>query len=220
MGCGCNPAPLHPVTAGWFTLRPMADRTDAAMPPLQRTLLLLGLTAALGLAAAARAGESEAGLQQQVQQALWPADIVASADQYLGSYPQGPFAGQARALREQAATAQRVLSRRDVQLYRSAFQPAADDAARAELRRAALGDRQAAVRLAHGFHRGTGSLPRDANRYVGWLQYAASLGDERASYELALHFRRDAQPVLAAVYEARAVELGFTPPRDLDHVRK
>ena len=32
--------------------------------------------------------------------------------------------------------------------------------------------------------------------------------------------RRDAQPVLAAKYEARAVELGFTPPRDLDHFRK
>jgi hypothetical protein len=46
------------------------------------------------------------------------------------------------------------------------------------------------------------------------------LGDEKANYELALHYRREAQPVLAAQYEARAVELGFTPPRALDHVRK
>jgi hypothetical protein len=191
------------------------------MSALQRTTLLLGLTVALGLARAAQPGDAELALQQQVQQALWPADIVASADQYLSRYPQGPFAAQAHALREQASAAVRVLSRRDVRLYRSAFQsPAGGDDARAELRRAALGDRRAALRLAHGHRRGEGGLPQDANRYVGWLQYAASLGDERASYELALHYRRDAQPVLAAVYEARAVELGFTPPRDLDHVRK
>jgi TPR repeat protein len=191
------------------------------MSPLKRTILLLGLTAALGLAQAAQPGDAEGSLQQQVQQALWPADIVASADQYLNRYPQGPFAAQARALREQAAPAVRVLSRRDVRLYRSAFQTPADDGgARDELRRAALGDRQAAVRLAHGHQRGEGGLPQDFNRYVGWLQYAAYLGDERASYELALHYRRDAQPVLAAMYEARAVELGFTPPRDLDHIRK
>ena len=191
------------------------------MSPLQRTLLLIGLTAASVFTTAVRASESETALQQQVQQALWPADIVASAETYLGRFPQGPFAAQARLLRDQAGSAVRVLSRRDVKLYRSAFQPGADDgAARDELRRAALGDRQAAVRLAHSFQRGGEALPLDANRYVGWLQYAAYLCDERASYELALHFRRDAQPVLAAVYEARAVELGFTPPRDLDHVRK
>ncbi|MBX3607865.1 MAG: hypothetical protein KF788_21510 [Piscinibacter sp.] len=189
------------------------------MHPFHRTALTLGLAALLGFAGTAQAAEAEA-LQQQVQQALWPADIVAGADQYLARYPQGPFAAQARELRERATAAMRVLGRRDVRLYRSAFLSAEDDGARAELRRAALGDREAAVRLAHGHQRGESGLTQDFNRYLGWLQYAASLGDERASYELALHYRRDAQPVLAAMYEARAVELGFTLPRDLDHIRK
>ena len=109
----------------------------------------------------------------------------------------------------------------DVRLYRSAFQSATDvSAAQEDVRRAALGDIAAAVRIAHLHQRGEAGMAQDMNRYVGWLQYASMLGDDRASYELALHYRREAQPALAAKYEARAVELGFTPPRDLDHVRK
>ncbi|MCW5662747.1 MAG: hypothetical protein KIT35_02830 [Piscinibacter sp.] len=186
------------------------------MSVLQRLALPIGLTLALLAAPAARAQapDSEAALRDQLQQATWPADIVAAAERYLQRYPQSPLAGQARQWRAQAELGARVLAERDVRLYRSAFQPeAAAPDARDDLRRAALGDRAAAVRLAH-------EARRDTPRYLGWLQYAAQLGDERASYELALHYRRAAQPVLAAVYEARAVELGFVPPRDLDHVRK
>lgn len=186
------------------------------MSPLQRLTLPLGLTLALLFVAPVRAQapDSEAALREQLQQALWPADIVAAAERYLQRYPQSPFAVQARQWRGQAEFGSRVLAERDVRLYRSAFQPeTAPPQPRDELRRAALGDRAAAVRLAH-------EARQDTPRYLGWLQYAARLGDERASYELALHYRREAQPVLAAVYEARAVELGFVPPRDLDHVRK
>lgn len=186
------------------------------MSLLKRLTLPLGLTVALVFTPALRAqtADGEGTLREQLQQALWPADIVGSADRYLQRYPQSPFAAQARQWRSQAELGSRVLAERDVRLYRSAFQPeAAEGLGRDELRRAALGDRAAAVRIAH-------ALRQDTPRYLGWLQYAARLGDERASYELALHYRREAQPVLAAVYEARAVELGFVPPRDLDHVRK
>lgn len=191
-----------------FTVRPAA------------ALLALGL--ALGSAHAATAGglDGEGALREELQQAVWPADIVRLADQYLARYPAAPWAGDATALRERAGMTAVVLKRNDVRLYRSAFQAADADAQLHEsLRRAALGDSAAAVRLARMHQRGEG-VAQDTNRYVGWLQYASMLGDERASYELALHFRRDAQPVLAAKYEARAMELGFTPPRDLDHFRK
>lgn len=57
-------------------------------------------------------------------------------------------------------------------------------------------------------------------RALGWLQYAAALGSEDAAYALALHYRRDAQPLLAARYESRAAELGLQPPPALDHLRK
>lgn len=182
---------------------------------------VLGLGLVFGGAAAAANPESEGALRQKLQQAVWPADIVRLADQYLSRYPSAAWAGSASALRERAGMTMVVLKRNDVRLYRSAFQPASDAGAiQDDVRRAALGDIAAAVRLAHLHQRGDAGMAQDMNRYVGWLQYASMLGDDRASYELALHFRREAQPVLAAKYEARAVELGFTPPRDLDHVRK
>ncbi len=188
---------------------------------LHRATLLFALSTLLGSAFAAPPAENEGKLQQQLQQAVWPGDIVDLATQYLVRFPSGSAAGQARTLRDQAGATMRVLSARDVRLYRNAFVEAGDGASlQAELRRAALGDRQAAVRLARLHQRGEGGVARDENRYLGWLQLAAMLGDDRASYELALHYRREAQPVLAAQYEARAVELGFTPPRDLDHIRK
>lgn len=181
---------------------------------------LLGLALAGPVPARAATGDGEGALREELQQAVWPADIVRLADQYLSHYPGGQAADDASALRARAGVTAVVLKRNDVRLYRSAFQPAPDPALHEDLRRAALGDAGAAVRLARAHQRGAAGAPQDANRYVGWLQYASMLGDERASYELALHFRREAQPVLAAKYEARAVELGFTPPRDLDHVRK
>lgn len=184
---------------------------------------VLGLSLVFGAAHAATptGAESEGSLRQELQQAVWPADIVRLADQYLSRYPGAAWAGSASTLRERAGMTMVVLKRNDVRLYRSAFQPATEATEiQDDVRRAALGDIAAAVRLAHLHQRGEAGMTQDMNRYVGWLQYASMLGDDRASYELALHFRRDAQPVLAAKYEARAVELGFTPPRDLDHFRK
>ena len=60
----------------------------------------------------------------------------------------------------------------------------------------------------------------EVGRYEGWMQYAAALGNGIASYELALHYRRVEQPLLAAQFESRARELGYTPPPSLDNSRK
>jgi len=180
----------------------------------------LTLMICCALPAAAEPADNEAALRAQLDSALWPGDIVRLADQYRRQFPDGPAAAAADAWRERAAESMRVLGRNDVRLHRAAFRPAepAEDWA-ADLRLAALGDRAAAVRLAH-----RARLSEDGNavahRYVGWLQYAAQLGDERASYELALHFRQQAQPVLAARYEDLALSLGFQPPVALDNLRK
>lgn len=180
------------------------------------------LTAALALspgAAQAAADSDEAALRAAVGSAVWPADIVRAADRYLEHHAASNGAAAVAAERERAAAAWQLVSRQDLRLYRSAFQPPPDQPAqRDELRRAALGDREAVLRLARA-HRPSDEHPA-ALRYVGWLQYAAALGDERSAYELALHFRRTAQPVLAAQYETQALAMGFQPPPTLDHVRK
>ena len=61
-----------------------------------------------------------------------------------------------------------------------------------------------------------------ALKYVfrGQGQIAAELGNGIASYGLALHFRRRNQAQPAARWEARASELGHTPPASLEHYRK
>jgi TPR repeat protein len=108
-----------------------------------------------------------------------------------------------------------------VRLYRSAFQPKTTRTDWIEeLKKAARGDKDAAARIARTYLRGEGDVERDPNRYEGWLQYAAALGNGIASYELALYYRRQGQPVPAAQYESRAKELGYTPPRGLDNIRK
>ena len=62
--------------------------------------------------------------------------------------------------------------------------------------------------------------PSDVSRYEGWMQYAAAPGNGIASYDLTLHYRRTEQPLLASQFEARARELGYTPPPSLDNTRK
>lgn len=168
------------------------------------------------------AGDAETALRQTMQEALWPADIVRAARDYLQQYPQGNWADAARALLERAGPGVQALSRKDVRLFRSAFQqvPSSPEF-EADLRKAALGDVAVAFRLARHYQRGGDTDAATAgSRYIGWLQYAAVLGHQNAAYELALHFRQQDQPALASQYEARAVALGYTPPTVLDHLRK
>lgn len=173
-------------------------------------------------AAPARAAEqvSEETLRIRLQSASWPADIVRLANEYKARFPQTDFRPTAEGLGRRADVAVRALGRRDVQLYRSAFETPPETAElRDALNRASLGDAAAALRLARAYRTGDG-VTADTNRYVGWLQYAASLGNDTASYELAVHYRRNAQLPLASLYEARATDLGYVAPRDLDHTRK
>jgi len=169
-------------------------------------------------ASAAQPESTEPALRAAVEQAVWPGDIVRAADQYLRAFPEGSDAAEVQALRQRAGDAWRLVSRNDVRLYRSAFTPREGGESPQDMRLAALGDRDAAVRLAHASRRIDDA--QGTQRFVGWLQLASMLGDERASYELALHFRRTDQPILAARYEAVALALGYQPAPGLDHARK
>lgn len=166
-------------------------------------------------------GVSEQGAWEQVQAALWPADVVARADAYLREFPAGRFAASATVARDGAREAEAALRSRDVRLFRSAFAAEVGDALyRDDLGKAARGDKDAAARIAAMFRAGSNALARDIKRWEGWLQFAVELGNGIASYDLALHYRASDQPHLASRYEGRARALGFTPPPTLESTRK
>ena len=165
----------------------------------------------------APSGATEPALRDALQRALWPADIVQRSDDYLRWFPDHASAAVVLAQRQRASASTELLRRSDVDLFRAAFAPQPSDGPEADdLRRAALGDADAAFRLAQQ----PSVLDAVARRRVGWLQYAAQLGSDRAAYALSLHYRRASQPLMAAQFEARAVALGFQPPAGLDHARK
>lgn len=153
-----------------------------------------------------------------VDQSIWPQDVSKLADSYLQRHPQGRRATAAVAALEGAKEASQVLKRTDVRLYRTAFNLTEDmsEDVRADIHKSARGDKDAAARVARRY-RDNAATP---GRYEGWLQYASGLGNGIAAYELALHYRRSAQPLLASQFESRARELGYTPPPTLDHYRK
>lgn len=185
---------------------------------VRRRLAPLPPAAALAASAPARfASRDEAVDWAQLEAALWPAEVERLAAEFLNNHGSSRLAGSAQVAREGAREAMQILRRNDVRLFRSAFQPS-DHASPAELAKAGRGDKDAAARLARQYGRDAGRF--DIGRYEGWLQYAAALGNGIASYELALHYRRVAQPLLAAQFEARARELGYTPPPSLDNTRK
>jgi hypothetical protein len=158
---------------------------------------------------------------REVEEKLWPAEIVKLADAFLQKYPISPLAAGAQVAREGANDAVTALRSSEVKLFRSAFSPKTTDPHwLSEWRKAARGDKDAAARIARAHLRGEGEIPADPNRYEGWLQYAAALGNGIASYELAVYYRRQEQPVPAAQYETRARDLGYRPPSTLDNVRK
>ncbi|MFN0185278.1 MAG: hypothetical protein ACKVQR_15815 [Aquabacterium sp.] len=190
---------------------------------MNKRIALLGLIAVAMIAhgsASAAPLPTEGVLRAQLRSVVWPDDIVRLSDEYLRRFPKGPVAADAARRSGRAALARNVLQTQDVQLFRTAFVAVARvPALRRDVERAALADAEAALRIAHALHKGP-DAPADADRYVGWLQFASSLGNGEASYELALHYRRSAQMPPASRYEARAVEQGFQPPPALDHVRK
>jgi hypothetical protein len=163
----------------------------------------------------------EAAAWRELEENLWPADIVKLAEAYLQRYPSSKLAGSVQVARQGAVDAVQALRSNEVRLFRSAFQPKTTEPRwLAEWRKAARGDKDAAARIARAYLRGDGDIATDPNRYEGWLQYAATLGNGIASYELAVYYRRQKQPVPAAQYETRARDLGYTPPSTLDNIRK
>jgi len=152
---------------------------------------------------------------------FWPADIVKLAEAFLQKFPASRLSGGVQVAREGASDGAKALRSSEVKLYRSAFQPKTTvERWLAEWHKAARGDKDAAARIARAHLRGDGDIAADPNRYEGWLQYAAALGNGIASYELAVYYRRQGQPTPAAQYETRARDLGYTPPTSLDNQRK
>jgi hypothetical protein len=165
--------------------------------------------------------EDEARDWAALQTTVWPPDVMRAAETFLTRYPQSKLAGGAEVAREGAKEAAAILQRNDVRLYRRSFDAQAytDELARADLQKAARGDKDAAARVGR-LWRTSAASGAELSRYEGWMQYASELGNGIASYELALHYRRLDQPQPAARWEARARELGYTPPPSLDNQRK
>ena len=157
---------------------------------------------------------------EQLQELVWPADVARLADDYLRNHPGSRLTASVQVAREGALEAALILRRKEVRLFRSAFDLSAQASPvhRADLAKAGRGDKDAAARLARSYRRDAGRS--DNGRFEGWSQFAAALGNGIAAYELALHYRRVEQPLLAAQYESRARELGYTPPPSLDNTRK
>jgi hypothetical protein len=192
-----------------------------ALTMLAGTGAATGQTQVAGKAAAAPVDPAEAALRQALQDALWPADIMKLSADYLRQHPRGPWADAARVLYERSRDSVHILGRNDVYLFKPAFQvKSVGPEVRPDIRKAALGDQDAAIRLAYWCKAADKDLAEPLGRYIGWMQYASLLGHDRASYELALYYRQVDQPALSAMYEARAVALGYVLPTALDNVRK
>jgi TPR repeat protein len=185
------------------------------------SVLSLLLWCGQALAATPQSGETEPALRQALQEATWPADITRLAANYLDRYPLASGAATAKRLQQQALKPESVLARTDVRLYRRAF--VVSDSAplvAADIHQAALGDHAAAMRMSQAHERGERGVAKDARLSLGWLQYAAALGNDQAAYDLAVYFRQQDQPAVASQYEALAVALNHPFPTALDHVRK
>lgn len=155
-----------------------------------------------------------------LQTVAWPPELARQCAGFLEKYPSGRYSQNARILMAGAREAADMLARRDVRLYRTAFESQADlnEERRQELLKAARGDKDAAARIARWYANAESGIAR--GRYEGWLQYSACLGNGIASYELALYYRRNNQAQEASQFEARAQELGYTPPPSLTQSRK
>lgn len=177
---------------------------------------------------------AELAAWEAIQNADWPVDLLRLCQAFLATYPDSGNAQTVRLVQAGAKEALRILRSKEVKLFKTSFViPVLDSVAvpepesspdqqlnsgSAELNRAARGDKDAAARIAR-LHRAL-ETEQGLLRYVGWLQYASGLGNGIASYELALYYREVDQPLLAAQAEARARQLGYSPPRTLGHERK
>jgi hypothetical protein len=165
-------------------------------------------------------GADEEGDWSKFMQTTWPAEVVQLSEDFLRHYPDSKLVVSAQVAHDGAVAADKVMRRSDVRLYRSAFmlRDDMDVDQRRDLVRCGRGDKDAAAREARRAQAKANATMKA--RYEGWLQYAAALGNGIASYELALHYRREDQPLLASQFESRARARGYKPPPTLDNVRK
>lgn len=156
--------------------------------------------------------------------ALLPREVFTLASEFLKNHPRSRLAGSATVARLGAEEARSRLALPEVTLTAAAFDRPANANAEvlSELAKAGRGDKDAAARIGRTFAPSNlfGMTRSDTTRYEGWMRYATALGNGIASYELALFYRRNGQPLFAAQYEARARQLGYTPPPSLDQSRK
>jgi hypothetical protein len=179
--------------------------------------LALALSMALQapMAFGAEGVDQEQALRQTMQEAIWPADIAKAAQQYEAAYPQGDWVQAAHSLKLKAQASMLLLIRSDIMVFHSTVAQLSQDKVMGPLaRQALLGDSEAARQLAHRVAR------PESGRYVGWLQWATALGNDKAAYELAVYYRAEGQPHFASRYEAKAVALGYVPLPALDHIRR
>lgn len=164
----------------------------------------------------------EAGDFERLAAALWPGEVLRLANAFLERYPRSRLLGSAEVAKDGATQALRLLKRSDVRLYRSAFRSdGLPSEQQSDLRKCGRGDKDAAARMGRYWQeRASNNDPIVMNKYEGWMQYAAALGNGIAAYDLALFYRRFGQPHPAAAFESRARELGYTPPPSLDNSRK
>jgi hypothetical protein len=158
---------------------------------------------------------------QKIETLRWPADIAKQAATFLEHYPKSSLASDAKVLAIGASKAVKVLKQPEIALYRSTFidAEAHSKSYQEDLIKAAQGDKDAAARIAAEW-KTSATTGAQVSRYEGWLKFAAELGNGIASYDLALHFRANEQPVAADRWEAKAIALGYNPPVSLDNVRK
>ncbi len=179
--------------------------------------------------AMARAGQgfgsvSEEQAWKELQDLSVPAQISQAAAAFLSAYPHSKYRAAVKVELRGSRRASAILQRSDIQLYVSDFvlHPKRESVQwMRDVRRAARGDKDAAARLgAAALHDHRDGPERASARYEGWMQFAAALGNGIASYQLALYYREQRQPMLASQFEALALRLGYTPPPTLSNVRR
>lgn len=78
------------------------------------------------------------------------------------------------------------------------------------------GDKDAALRVARMFQKGTNGVPIDERRMVQWLRRASDLANGSASYKLYQYYLGRGLDRAAVRFEKRALEQGYVPPPRLD----
>ena len=148
-------------------------------------------------------------LYPKYAEAVWPKDIVSAAKGYL----QKCSANKDEVNGSMASATISSVVLQKLPMGRTTYLGQELSAKEVKKRRSAsLGNANDAYEIAL-------SLEEHSSQYVWWLQFSAGLGNGKAAYAVALHYRYMGQPSEASVWEAKANELGYHPLTSLDHRR-